>query len=94
MRVAGGGGWSKRLTERAFVVSGWSGRERGTVGSAGQIAESGMESEYSGTGIGLSICKKIVQNHHGLIEARASEDKGAEFIVILPAKQNFTDETV
>lgn len=53
MRVAGGGGWSKRLTERAFVVSGWSGRERGTVGSAGQIAESGMESEYSGTVLNL-----------------------------------------
>ena len=52
------------------------------------------KSEYSGTGIGLSICKKIVLNHHGLIEATASENNGAKFIVILPAKQNFTDETV
>jgi len=52
------------------------------------------KSEYSGTGIGLSICKKILQNHHGLIEATASEDKGAKFIVILPAKQNLTEETV
>jgi signal transduction histidine kinase len=50
------------------------------------------KSEYSGTGIGLSICKKIVLNHHGHIEATASKDKGAKFIVILPAKQNFTEE--
>lgn len=45
------------------------------------------KSEYSGTGIGLSICKKIVQNHHGHIEATADNGQGATFIVTLPSKQ-------
>lgn len=41
-------------------------------------------SEYEGTGIGLSICKKIVENHHGYIHARSEPGKGASFIVDLP----------
>lgn len=41
------------------------------------------KSEYSGTGIGLAICKKIVSNHHGSIEAK-SDGTGAEFIISLP----------
>jgi PAS domain S-box-containing protein len=49
------------------------------------------KSEYSGTGIGLSICKKIVQNHHGTIEATADKGQGATFIVTLPSKQAFSD---
>ena len=42
---------------------------------------------YSGTGIGLALCKKIVTNHHGDIYARSVPDKGAIFHVLLPAKQ-------
>lgn len=45
------------------------------------------KSSFTGTGIGLSICKKIVQNHHGEIYATGVEGEGATFIVILPAKQ-------
>lgn len=41
-------------------------------------------SEYEGTGIGLSICRKIVTNHGGFITARSKANDGAEFIVILP----------
>ncbi len=41
-------------------------------------------SEYEGTGIGLSICRKIVTNHGGFITAKSKENDGAEFIVILP----------
>lgn len=44
------------------------------------------KTEYSGTGIGLAICKKIVLNHNGHIEASAKENSGAEFIVIIPEK--------
>lgn len=39
---------------------------------------------YSGTGIGLALCRKIVENHHGSISAMGEPDKGAVFRVILP----------
>ena len=42
--------------------------------------------EYEGTGIGLSICRKIVMNHKGYIAARSRENVGSEFIVILPVE--------
>lgn len=43
-------------------------------------------SEYSGTGIGLAICKKIVDSHNGFIQAYGDPGKGATFVVILPLK--------
>lgn len=45
------------------------------------------KTEYDGTGIGLAICKKIAQNHHGDIYAVADSQKGALFVVLLPLKQ-------
>ncbi len=42
------------------------------------------KSEYSGTGIGLAMCKKIVVNHDGYILAKSKIGKGSEFIVYLP----------
>jgi len=41
--------------------------------------------EYVGTGIGLSICKKIAENHNGFIVAEGKQGVGATFIVYLPA---------
>jgi PAS domain S-box-containing protein len=41
---------------------------------------------YSGTGIGLALCKKIVENHHGIIRAESSPGMGAKFHVFLPAQ--------
>ena len=41
-------------------------------------------SEYAGTGIGLALCKKIVINHHGDIEAHSDESDGALFEILLP----------
>lgn len=43
--------------------------------------------EFSGTGIGLAICKKITDNHSGFIYARSEKGKGAVFTVGLPKKQ-------
>ncbi|MEJ7646322.1 MAG: CHASE3 domain-containing protein [Chryseolinea sp.] len=42
--------------------------------------------EFEGTGIGLSICRKIVMNHKGHIVARGAENAGSEFIIILPVE--------
>lgn len=42
---------------------------------------------YSGSGIGLALCKKIASNHHGIISAHSKEGEGATFICILPEKQ-------
>ena len=42
-------------------------------------------SEFSGTGIGLAICKKIVENHDGAITAEGKSGVGARFDVYLPA---------
>jgi signal transduction histidine kinase len=39
---------------------------------------------YSGTGVGLAICKRIVTKHSGYIQATASPDKGATFSIFLP----------
>ncbi|MGZ3882217.1 MAG: PAS domain-containing sensor histidine kinase, partial [Flavisolibacter sp.] len=43
-----------------------------------------LRHEYSGNGIGLSICKKIVQNHKGMIYARSIPGQGSSFVVLLP----------
>ncbi len=42
--------------------------------------------EFEGTGIGLSICKKIVDKHNGYIKAESKLNEGSTFIVILPEK--------
>ncbi len=42
--------------------------------------------QYNGTGIGLAIVKKIVENHGGLITATGELNKGARFDIYLPAR--------
>ena len=41
-------------------------------------------SDFEGTGIGLALCRKIVENHSGYIEAEGKEGEGATIKVFLP----------
>jgi signal transduction histidine kinase len=44
-------------------------------------------SAYPGTGIGLALCRKIVERHHGTITAESQFEQGATFTVRLPVEQ-------
>jgi signal transduction histidine kinase len=43
-----------------------------------------QRNEVEGTGIGLALCKKIVEEHNGFISVRSKENEGSVFIVSLP----------
>ena len=43
---------------------------------------------YTGNGLGLAICKKIIDNHLGIIYAKGNENSGALFVLILPQTHN------
>ena len=40
--------------------------------------------EYEGSGIGLAICRKIVERHGGKIKAQSQPGEGTSFKVVLP----------
>ncbi|MTI22365.1 PAS domain S-box protein [Fulvivirga sp. RKSG066] len=44
--------------------------------------------KYSGTGIGLAIVKKIVDNHEGFISAAGKSGEGATFDIFIPSQSN------
>ena len=48
-------------------------------------------SEYEGTGVGLSVCRRITDRHGGTITARSKPGEGAAFIVTLPVRQQTTE---
>ncbi|MEB3338392.1 MAG: ATP-binding protein, partial [Leptolyngbyaceae bacterium] len=50
-------------------------------------------SEYEGTGVGLAICRKIVERHSGSITATSVPGEGTTFLVILPIQQALESQT-
>ncbi len=46
-----------------------------------------QRNEYSGNGIGLAICKKIMDNHHGKIEVESELGQGSTFSLFFPIKE-------
>jgi two-component system, chemotaxis family, CheB/CheR fusion protein len=49
--------------------------------------------KFSGTGIGLALCKTIAINHHGEIVASSTKNEGALFRIVLPLKQEKITKT-
>ena len=45
------------------------------------------QEKYKGTGVGLAIVKKIVENHQGTITAKGEVDKGASFDIYFPVTE-------
>ena len=43
-----------------------------------------LATEYSGSGVGLALCKKIVKNHRGYITAKSTVGKGTEISIYFP----------
>jgi signal transduction histidine kinase len=49
---------------------------------------------YAGTGIGLALCRKIVERHGGTIEVAEDVVEGSRFVVVLPVRQRGHQSTV
>ena len=43
--------------------------------------------EYEGTGVGLAVCRRITDRHHGTVTAKSQLGQGATFLVTLPLQQ-------
>jgi signal transduction histidine kinase len=50
----------------------------------GRIFHPFFTTKQNGTGLGLAVCQRIVEEHHGHLTARNGEERGAAFEVWLP----------
>ena len=44
--------------------------------------------DYEGTGIGLAVCRRIVDRHDGSLTAKSQPGQGATFIITLPVRHS------
>ena len=63
-------GFKKEFSEKIFVI----------------FQQLHDRNQFTGTGIGLAICKRIVSNHNGYIFAESRDGQGADFYIYLPTR--------
>ena len=51
------------------------------------------KSDYEGSGIGLSLCKKIIEDHGGMIRVKSTIGEGSVFSILLPFQKNLLQPT-
>ena len=56
--------------------------------TAGQAFEPLFTTRARGTGLGLTIVKKIVEEHGGTVSIESEPDRGTKTVVMLPIRQN------
>jgi len=78
---------SKRKCVRITVADNGIGFDEKYIDKIFNIFQRLESGNYKGTGVGLAICKKIVQRHGGDITAKSTPGQGSKFIVTLPVIQ-------
>lgn len=77
---AAGPGWEIRLEDNGIGFE-----PRHAEAIFGVFHRLHAQNEYEGAGVGLAICRRIVERHGGLIRAEGRPGEGATFVVTLPA---------